>query len=375
MTEIQAFTNLEYIPPIQTNDLEKGILNNVSQLQVGFGDELMRVDERGLWLGAAQFEDAPFSVSMDGDITATGISLSTLTGDLDDIADGSTYKKALQDELTGGARAYDGLNSSGQIIKGFLNTQLSSRSLPNDGVRIDDDGIYGRKNGDTTFYIDDDGDAYFSGDIAASEITGSTITGGTLRTSSSGSRVEITGSDDAINWYNSSNFNTATFDDAGLIFWNAPEDPAVSLSIISGHAVLNADNRLELYGGGGIYAWDDLYIGGDILPTLDVARDIGSSALRFDNGWFDDMDIKDDLDVGGDVEITGDLDVDGPCQFNGDVDIEGELDMRSANGFFILPRMTGSEASALSATNGAMYYRTDDDKVRLYEDGSWTSLN
>ena len=128
---------------------------------------------------------------MEGNVTATSLSLGSLSGSLDDIADGTTYKRALQNELTGGDRAFYGLNTSSEIIKGFLNTQLNSKSLPADGVRVDANGIYGRKSGSTTFYIDSNGDAYFSGDITASTVTGSTITGGTIQTATTGERIKL----------------------------------------------------------------------------------------------------------------------------------------------------------------------------------------
>lgn len=169
---------------------------DINELQVGMGSSVMRVDQSGLWLGAETFADAPFSVDMQGNVVATSLSLGTLSGTLDDIADGSTYQKTTVTEVLGASYAYGGLNSSGEIIKGFLNTQLSSKSLPANGVRVDSSGIYGRKSSSTTFYIDNAGNAYFVGDIAsasmsASTITGSTITGTTLSTATSGQRVVL----------------------------------------------------------------------------------------------------------------------------------------------------------------------------------------
>jgi hypothetical protein len=180
---------------------------NVAELQVGYGSDVMRVDRQGLWLGAERFQDAPFSVDMQGNVTASSLSLGTLSGSLDDIDDGVTYKKPTANEVLGGGYGYSGLNSSGEIIKGFLNSQLSSKSLPSSGVRVDSNGIYGRDSGTTTFYISSTGDAYFSGDIAASSMTastisGTTITGSTLTTATSGQRVVLTST--LAQYYNSS---------------------------------------------------------------------------------------------------------------------------------------------------------------------------
>lgn len=183
-------------------------LTDVKNLQVGFGSQVLRVDEQGLWLGAARFADAPFSVDMQGNIVASSLSLSDLSGTLDDIPNGSTYFRTTANQVFGAGYAYLGLNSSGAIIKGFLNSQLDSVSLPANGVRVDANGIYGRKSSSTTFYIDTSGNAYFVGDLAsstmtASTITGTVITGSTLTTASSGQRVVLTST--LAEFYNSSN--------------------------------------------------------------------------------------------------------------------------------------------------------------------------
>ena len=47
---LEAFTNLDFNPLFEgsLNDVESGILNNVRQLQVGYGGKNLRVDHRGL---------------------------------------------------------------------------------------------------------------------------------------------------------------------------------------------------------------------------------------------------------------------------------------------------------------------------------------
>lgn len=58
----------------------------------GHGDDVFGSDRNGIWLGAAEFVNAPFSVDMEGNIIATGLDLSaylskagaaqTLSGDI-----------------------------------------------------------------------------------------------------------------------------------------------------------------------------------------------------------------------------------------------------------------------------------------------------
>lgn len=206
---ISPFTDVPNAPLDEKGNVRYGseFFRNVAELQVGYGGQVLRVDRQGLWLGAENFADAPFSVDMSGNIVATSLTLGTIGGTLDDIANGSTYAKTTFNEVLGASYAKDGLNSSGEIIKGFLNSQLSSKSLPSSGVRVDSNGIYGRDSGTTTFYISSTGDAYFSGDIAsasmsASTITGSTITGTTLSTATSGQRVVLFST--LASYYNSS---------------------------------------------------------------------------------------------------------------------------------------------------------------------------
>lgn len=211
---LTPFTDVPFAPLEEANDKRYGsdFFRDVNELQVGMGSTVMRVDQQGLWLGAERFADAPFSVSMTGEIVATGLTLGTIGGTLDDIADGVTYNKTTINEALGASYAYDGLNSSGEIIKGFLNSQLSARSLPTNGVRVDSNGIYGRKSSSTTFYISSSGDAFFTGDISAasmsaSTITGSTITGTTLSTATSGQRIVLAST--LSQYYNSSGTEVA----------------------------------------------------------------------------------------------------------------------------------------------------------------------
>ena len=225
---IDPFVNIEEIPVESGGDRSSSstTLSEVRELSVGQGgNNVFRADEQGIWLGGDTFASAPFKVSMLGALTASSatfsqylnkttdslddvndgasygkvlttsisagaIILSECSGDLDDVGDGSTYKKTTANEKTGGGRAYNGLDSSYQITKGIVDSDLAARSLPTNGVRLDVSGLYGRKSGVTTFYINSSGDAYFKGTIGS----GTAIVSPSFKTAESGSRIEINSS-------------------------------------------------------------------------------------------------------------------------------------------------------------------------------------
>lgn len=51
-------------------------LSRVAAMQIGEGTKVMRADQSGFWLGAAKWADAPFRVDMQGNATATSITVS-----------------------------------------------------------------------------------------------------------------------------------------------------------------------------------------------------------------------------------------------------------------------------------------------------------
>lgn len=80
MELIDAFTDIPQPQEItqpqsiinQSGDQSLGNLNTIS---VGFGTQVLRVDQQGLWLGSDKFTTAPFSVDMKGNIVATSATL------------------------------------------------------------------------------------------------------------------------------------------------------------------------------------------------------------------------------------------------------------------------------------------------------------
>lgn len=54
----------------ETSDKDGEYIANLKRLNIGSGQKTMKTDENGLFLGADNFADAPFSVDYDGKVTA-----------------------------------------------------------------------------------------------------------------------------------------------------------------------------------------------------------------------------------------------------------------------------------------------------------------
>lgn len=137
------------------------VFNSVASMQVGFGSQVLRIDRQGIWLGAADFASAPFSVDMAGNMTATSLDLSA-----------------------------------------YLQVGEALADVQSDIFDLSD--------------IDTD-----LGVITAGSLIGLTITGGLIRTSSSGGRVEIDGVTDNIEIYDTGGTKRVELDNDELIFYNS----------------------------------------------------------------------------------------------------------------------------------------------------------
>lgn len=113
-------------------------------------------------------------------ISATGnvhnVSLSQVSGDLDDIADGSAYFKTTSDEKVGAGRAANALDSSSDYIRALRSTKIIvSAPNPSTGWVGDASGIRLYQSGTLKVNIPVSGDPSFSGNITGGgdiDITG-----------------------------------------------------------------------------------------------------------------------------------------------------------------------------------------------------------
>jgi len=104
-------------------------------------------------------------------VSAGKIILSETQWDLDDIDDGSTYKKTTSSEKTWAWRAYNALNSSNRYKEWLVNSELSSWDDPDYWVILDSDWLRWYKSWSKTFEIDTNWNAFFKWEIWASSFT------------------------------------------------------------------------------------------------------------------------------------------------------------------------------------------------------------
>jgi len=162
---IDPYQNYDILPQSDAEGIKgNDFLNSVKSLQVGFGSKVMRVDRQGIWLGAADFASAPFSVDMLGNMTATS---ATFSGYIP----------------TGGALSDVGVGN-------ITGTYIASGTIS-------------------------------TAQLNANAINGMTITGALIRTSSSGGRVEIDGATDNLEVYDSGGTKRVELDNDELIFYNS----------------------------------------------------------------------------------------------------------------------------------------------------------
>lgn len=181
--------------------------SKLETLQVGFGGRVLRVDRNGIWLGSEKFADAPFSVDMDGNIVATSLDLSSylqIGEALSDIGSGN---------ITGTYIASGAITTEKIAANAVTATKISVSEL-----------------------------SAITADLGT--ITAGTITGALIRTSSSGSRVEIDDSSDSIEIYDSSNdLRLEIYDN--LINFNDPSEIRVAsiYASSSSNLLIDASNQ------------------------------------------------------------------------------------------------------------------------------------
>ena len=243
-------------------------MENVGMFGGGAGNETFQFDRRkGIWLGAKNFDDAPFKVDMKGAITATGLTITaSQVSDLGDLAildqvdtaqivnnAISTVKLELL-SVTDAVLASNAVTASKIVAGAVTATKISVGTLSAISANI--------------------------GTVTAGTINGLTITGGTVQTSTSGQRVKM--ASDVISFYDANGINVNVYgsdeDYMGASF--KIDGNFVCDFIATGYfatAIVSDISSLSI--GTSAKKWNNLYLGGSITVggTVDGV-DISSHA-------------------------------------------------------------------------------------------------
>lgn len=144
-----AFTDVGLIDNV-ASEADTSRLENIGTLQVGRGSKTLKTDQRGLWLGAEQYADAPFRVDMDGNLYA---SVADLVNRLN-IGEGDTSFHVDEDgNLWLGNELY--------ADAPFKVDKEGNMGIGNGALSIDKDGNFAIGGSDaTSFHIDKDGNIW-----------------------------------------------------------------------------------------------------------------------------------------------------------------------------------------------------------------------
>ena len=107
-----------------------------------------------------------------------GTDLSEVTGDLDDIANGSSFFKTNANEVAGAGRGFNALDASFNYVRGLATQRIVvSESNPSNGIVIDSAGVRAYASGSPTFTLNaSTGAATFAGTVSAGSIITSSVT-------------------------------------------------------------------------------------------------------------------------------------------------------------------------------------------------------
>jgi hypothetical protein len=104
--------------------------------------------------------------------------LSQITGDLDDIANGSTFFKTTANDVSGAVRGFNALDASYNYVRGLSTTRIVvSEANPTNGVVIDSGGVRGYGSSVNTFNLNaSNGSLSLTGTLSAGSIIAGSVT-------------------------------------------------------------------------------------------------------------------------------------------------------------------------------------------------------
>lgn len=275
--------------------------SSFASVGVGSGSRVFRVDESGMWLGAAKYADAPFKVDMQGNVTMTSatitgyiptggaaadVNASTTTINADKInISGSTtfssgYDPTSKVAMVGGS--YTSTNATAAKVQIFPDTDTGIVAYASNGTSVVfkvvvggtdvGDVILGNYAGGAGALWDQSaGILKIKGNIEAGNIDADRISSGTL-------------SEDRIPYISASKINVDTLSaisaDLGTITAGSITGVTVTSANSSSKVVLNSGNYLEFYSGG--------VLKGRIRGGYNsgMVADVGSYVTKVDEGFY-----------------------------------------------------------------------------------------
>lgn len=363
-------------------------LRDVKELQVGYGSEVFRVDKDGMWAGAEDFASAPWTVDWQGNMTATSITISGYIptgGALTDIGAGNITS------------TYIGTNA-------ITTTKINSNAITT--AKINAGAITTAKIATNAVTANEiAANTITASQIAASTITGTQISASAKIVAGTGNNVGVL--DGAHATYRiyaghataaSAPFRvtqtgsmTATSGAIGGWTLGSTTLTATNVTIDSGNQKIKvggASSYAEMISGSTTGAFE-AYVSGTKVMSMGVVS--GSDTNRaqtmriepnvataessaYPYGAFETFTSTPDylsIRVHDSATVFGGMNI----KADGEIEIPyGHLDL-TGDGFVKLSRMTGTTASGLTASDGSMYYRTDDDVIRVRLNGTWYSVD
>ena len=263
--------------------------SSFASMQIGEGSKVFRGDQSGIWLGASEWADAPFRVNMEGALWATSLIISgyipdggaaadvnanavTIDADMINISGATTFSSGYDptdkvDELAG---TYNSA-ASGARVRIFPDANTGLQIIDNSANNVFLAYVGGTDVGDIIIgdYAGGSGvkwDKSASKMLIRGDMDAGTITGVTIKTASTGVRVELTASDAEIALYDSGNDKALSIDDTGTrAKFAALDGRDVELSASGGDVYCEDTFRVDTIdenGAGFVDINDDLNVGG-----------------------------------------------------------------------------------------------------------------
>lgn len=235
--------------PIVGGEKSGQYLDSLKRITVGSGQKTMRLTGDGLFLGADNFADAPFSVDYEGLV------------------------KLLNVILSGGTIKYGKTSFIDSVNAGYI---------------VDSNGFYMGSASDAKYikYDKDAGTITIRGTLNAEDIVAGIITGRTLRTAAPaagvGSSVVIVGgTNEMVHFYYNAT-ETATIKGYTT---EGSEQTYLELRAASGRSIKLKDSMIE--------------IDGDLHPDGNETQSMGTAAKKWDNVYCNQLWQQDDAGAGG----------------------------------------------------------------------------